>query len=167
MVKIVPSTPDTYPPLESAKLAFEFAIVARQDARAAKLLYRNRLYGLSAFHVQQAVEKATKAIALLMGFVEPTPDNLVIGVGHDTILGVTTSFPDFVEATVKQWDELTTKMNDNADFDKALTIIDGILMALKEAYIHGRGPEGSPEEGGGNENFHCNERAVCPDGRRP
>lgn len=136
MAKIVPLSPDSFPPPESAKLAAEFAILAKQDARAARLLYRNRLYGLSAFHVQQGVEKATKAVTLLMGFVEPTHEQLVRGVGHDSLNSVTVSLADFVEHTIKQWDESQRKAKESSDYAKGLTIVDAVMVALKERYIH-------------------------------
>ena len=141
MAKIVPLTPDSFPPPESAKLAAEFAILARQDARAARLLYRNHLYGLSAFHVQQAVEKATKAVGLLMGLVEPK--DLATVVSHNSLNAVILSLADYVQSIVDNWDASVKKAKGTPDYEKAVVMVDLVMGSIKEYYVK---EASSPEE---------------------
>jgi HEPN domain-containing protein len=124
-------------------LASQFAELAKQDARAARLLYSRHLYGLSAFHCQQGVEKATKAVALLMGLIEPSPEHLVKVVGHNSLNAVILSLADFVELTITQWDATMKAAKESADFDKGVTLIDSVYAQILESYIKGAN---DPEE---------------------
>jgi HEPN domain-containing protein len=54
---------------ENSDLATGFLNCAKDDVEATKLLYEKRLFSLSVYHLQQAVEKTTKACALLLSIV--------------------------------------------------------------------------------------------------
>ncbi|MEM3908054.1 MAG: HEPN domain-containing protein, partial [Nitrososphaerota archaeon] len=54
---------------ENRDLAMEFLKCAKEDIEATKLLYEERLIPLSVYHLQQAVEKTTKAYALALSIV--------------------------------------------------------------------------------------------------
>ena len=67
---------------------------AKEDVRAARLLRRRGLLSLSIYHLQQAVEKATKAYALDFGVVEPR--ELRTKIGHTSPLA-------FLEILKDRW----------------------------------------------------------------
>lgn len=53
--------------------------LAEDDLRASRLLYKDKLYAFSVFHVQQAVEKATKALGILSGHLKAVDSQNEIG----------------------------------------------------------------------------------------
>ena len=54
-------------PDENVHLAESFVLSANDDLRAAEVLYQYSLPALTVYHLQQAAEKVTKALCLLMG----------------------------------------------------------------------------------------------------
>lgn len=54
---------------ENRNLAIEFLKCAKDDIKATKLLYENKVFPLSVYHLQQAVEKITKAYALVLSII--------------------------------------------------------------------------------------------------
>jgi HEPN domain-containing protein len=92
-VKLRPKSPPTR---NVAKLALSLAESGRGDLNASTLLYKHLMYPQAIFALQQTVEKATKAVGLLLGFVKPTTKDLK-GVGHATILGIVLRFAERIE----------------------------------------------------------------------
>jgi hypothetical protein len=76
------------PDRRSVEIAFSFADIAKKDLRASKVLYEKRLYSQSIFQFQQSVEKAAKAVGLLLSLVRPTKEDLTQEVGHTALLSV-------------------------------------------------------------------------------
>lgn len=109
--------------------------MARQDARAAKLLYKHHLYGLSAFHCQQGVEKATKAVGLLMGLIDPTDTHLVKAVGHNSLNAIILRLAEFVQSTITQWDKAMKLAKESPDFEKGVTVLDTFMGSILSAYV--------------------------------
>jgi len=54
----------------TSTLINDLLFVARQDFEASKALYEKKLYSQSVYHLQQCVEKITKAFGLWSGFIE-------------------------------------------------------------------------------------------------
>jgi hypothetical protein len=61
-----------------------FLRTSRDDLRAAIILYEHGIYSLAVFHLQQAVEKATKAQCLLSGIVNMKE---IKKIGHESLRG--------------------------------------------------------------------------------
>jgi len=61
-----------------------YLVASKQDLRASKILYRRHIFALATYHLQQCVEKATKAFVLGTGMatVEEVRD-----IGHDSLKG--------------------------------------------------------------------------------
>lgn len=76
------------PDRKSVDLAFAFAEIAKKDLKASKVLYVNRLYPQAVFGLEQSVEKAVKAVGLLICLVDPTKEALTHETGHATVLRV-------------------------------------------------------------------------------
>ena len=76
------------------KLALAFARIAESDLKVSKLAYKNGFYPQAVFSLQQSVEKATKAVGILMGLVNPDKDDLVGEVGHSTIKAILVRYPE-------------------------------------------------------------------------
>ena len=109
----MPHVGDAYmPSVESVALAKKFSLFAKTDARSARILYGRDLYATAVFHAQQSVEKATKALALLMGLLKPTYDDVVKGVRHESVQAILLRLPDFVDIKIRNWDKA------NIDWDK-------------------------------------------------
>lgn len=53
-----------------AKIAVQLARTAKQDLRAAKVLYENGLYPQAVYMLQQSVEKSVKSFGLMLGLVK-------------------------------------------------------------------------------------------------
>ncbi len=68
---------------EDMSRALELTKLAEDDLKSSKLLYENKLYALSVYHMQQAVEKTAKAYALMFGII--TGDKLK-EIGHESPL---------------------------------------------------------------------------------
>jgi HEPN domain-containing protein len=132
---IVPLSANSFPSPKSAKLAHEFAILARQDGRAAKFLYKHKLYGLSVFHSQQGVEKATKAVGLLMGLIEPTASHLLTVVSHNSLNAITLRLAEYVESIINQWDKTMKIAKESPDFEKGVTMMDTFMALIFSAYV--------------------------------
>jgi hypothetical protein len=79
-----------------AKLALAFAELSASDLDASLILFEHAKYNHAIFLLQQAVEKATKAVGLLLGLVKPTRKDLM-KVGHTTILGILLRYSERVE----------------------------------------------------------------------
>jgi hypothetical protein len=58
------------PKLSDAKVAVQLATTAKQDLRAAKVLYENGLCPQAVYMLQQSVEKAVKSFGLMLGLVK-------------------------------------------------------------------------------------------------
>ena len=58
------------PRLLDAKIAVQLARTAKQDLRAAKVLYENGLCPQAVYMLQQSVEKAVKSFGLMLGLVK-------------------------------------------------------------------------------------------------
>jgi len=58
--------------------------VSRDDLTASKVLHKKRLYSASVYHLQQAVEKATKAFCIGTGLVSAAEAKRI---GHDSLQG--------------------------------------------------------------------------------
>ncbi|MEM0328696.1 MAG: HEPN domain-containing protein [Thermoproteota archaeon] len=54
---------------ENRNLAMGFLKCAKDDIAATKLLYENQVFSLSVYHLQQAVEKTTKAYGLILSII--------------------------------------------------------------------------------------------------
>ncbi len=91
----------------SANLAVSLGELAKADLDASLLLYEHQMYRHSIFTFQQAVEKATKGMGLLLGLVRPDSADLK-KVGHNTILAILLRFPERVEE-LRQQIEATSK----------------------------------------------------------
>ena len=73
----------------------EYLAAAKDDARAAEVLYnRNGQAALTLYHIQQGIEKATKALCLAIGVATPqtlkhhrTPQPLLAALGEDFLGG--------------------------------------------------------------------------------
>lgn len=61
-----------------------FLRTSRDDLAASKLLYEHDLYALAVYHLQQAVEKATKAYCLFSGRITVEE---IKGIRHDSLRG--------------------------------------------------------------------------------
>jgi HEPN domain-containing protein len=61
--------------------AQEFLDLAHQDLTASRLLYDAQIFNLACYHIQQSVEKTTKAYHKLLGILK---DKAIRGTGHDT-----------------------------------------------------------------------------------
>jgi hypothetical protein len=81
---------------KSIELAMMFAKIARQDARASVQLYTSSFLPQAIFAFQQAVEKDSKSVGLLMGFVKPTPNDLK-KVSHISLLGLLLRMPEMID----------------------------------------------------------------------
>ncbi len=78
---------------EAMELARGFLECSRQDIQATRLLYGRQLFPLSVYHLQQAVEKATKAYAL--AFFAISKEDL-IKIGHKSPMA-------FIRMLDKSW----------------------------------------------------------------
>jgi HEPN domain-containing protein len=67
---------------EAAELALEFSHFANMDLRAAETVFRQKLPGVSLYHLQQAVEKASKGFGVLVGASELDLTKLAKEIGH-------------------------------------------------------------------------------------
>jgi HEPN domain-containing protein len=76
------------PSKRGVEIALAFAEIAKKDLRASGILYQNKLYPQATFELQQSVEKAVKAVGLLMGLVRPVKDDLAREVGNASIFSV-------------------------------------------------------------------------------
>ena len=81
---------------KSIELALSFAKIARQDAKASQELYSRSFFPQAVFAFQQAVEKDSKSVGLLMGFIKPTPDDLR-RVSHMSLLGLLLGMPEMLD----------------------------------------------------------------------
>jgi len=70
------------------ELAYSFAKIARKDLHASKALYEKGLYPQAIFYLQQSVEKAVKAVGLLLSLVHPTKRDLTRNVRHASIYAI-------------------------------------------------------------------------------
>lgn len=93
-MSFAPAERAPFPSKETAGLALSFAQLSKNDLDASKLLFQKGLFALAIFHLQQAVEKAAKAVGLMVGLVK-SKDNLTKEVGHRTLLGL------FIQAPTK------------------------------------------------------------------
>jgi HEPN domain-containing protein len=69
---------------EGMALAKGYLNASQQDLRASKVMYKQRMYAQSTYHLQQCAEKATKAY--LLGIGMGTVDE-VRRIGHDSLKG--------------------------------------------------------------------------------
>ncbi len=76
------------PDRQSVEIALAFAEVAKNDLKASRVLYLNRLYPQAVFELEQSVEKAVKAVGLLTSLVSPTREGLTHEAGHATALTI-------------------------------------------------------------------------------
>lgn len=67
---------------ERAELALDFSRFADIDLRAAEAVVRRKLHGISLYHLQQAVEKASKGFGILVGAFELDLTKLAKEIGH-------------------------------------------------------------------------------------
>ncbi|NYZ75860.1 HEPN domain-containing protein [Candidatus Micrarchaeota archaeon] len=79
---------------ENVNLVLEYLDCAEMDLAASEKLYQEQIFSLSAYHLQQAVEKTAKAQALLLGVV--TRKELIGKVSHE-------SPQIFIELLKKEW----------------------------------------------------------------
>ncbi|HEV2137527.1 MAG TPA: HEPN domain-containing protein [Nitrososphaerales archaeon] len=82
------------PGKRSVEMALAFAEIAKKDLRASGVLYEENLFPQAIFELQQSVEKAVKAIGLLMGLVRPIRDDLKREVVHTSIFSTLIRLPD-------------------------------------------------------------------------
>lgn len=82
------------PERRSVELALVFAEMARKDLSASKVLYERKLYPAAIFELEQSVEKAVKAVGLMLGLARPIKEDLTHDVGHATIFGVLVRLPE-------------------------------------------------------------------------
>lgn len=78
---------------ETMELARGFLECSRQDIQATRLLYERQVFPLSVYHLQQAIEKATKAYAL--AFFAISKEDL-IKIGHKSPMA-------FIRMLKKSW----------------------------------------------------------------
>jgi len=78
---------------DSMELARGFLECSKQDIQATRLLYERRIFPLSVYHLQQAIEKATKAYALAF-FVISKED--LTEIGHKSPMA-------FIKMLKKRW----------------------------------------------------------------
>ncbi len=76
------------PDRKNVEVALDFADIAKKDLRASKVLYAERLYPQAVFGLEQSVEKAVKAVGLLICLVDPTKEALTRDAGHATALRI-------------------------------------------------------------------------------
>jgi hypothetical protein len=76
------------------RIVLDYLACAKEDVKASRLLRQKGMLSLSIYHLQQAVEKATKAYALDSGVV--TPQELRTKIGHISPLG-------FLEMMKDRW----------------------------------------------------------------
>ena len=57
--------------LHRLKVAREYLKCAKDDLRAAEILHKNKLHALAVYHLQQAIEKASKTIAIASFSISP------------------------------------------------------------------------------------------------
>jgi HEPN domain-containing protein len=84
-------------PDKNKRLATSFSEMANQDVEASLHLFRLRMYPLSIYHFQQAVEKASKAYGILAGTLQPTSRDLTKQVSHRSLLGIMLRVPEMME----------------------------------------------------------------------
>ena len=92
MKKIQPTTPSP----EVLVLCHGYMYAAREDSWSARILYRHGMSALTIYHIQQAAEKATKALCLSIGLTTPellgkdhrTPRPLLQALGQDLLRGI-------------------------------------------------------------------------------
>lgn len=70
-------------PKKTVKLARDLLHDAEADAKAARILEAEGIVALSVYHLQQSVEKATKAYALALGVLKPSD---LMKIGHKSPL---------------------------------------------------------------------------------
>jgi HEPN domain-containing protein len=93
-----------FPSPKAIELAKSFSLVALEDAIGAKQMFRKKLYSLAVYHLQQSVEKSTKATGLLSGFLHPTVSDLR-AVSHKSVLAVLLRMPAKVEKAKAMFSE--------------------------------------------------------------
>lgn len=84
------------PSPRAVKLAISFAELAKGDAEASWILYQRKKYSQAVYFFQQAVEKDAKAIGLLTKSLNPTREDLVFEVGHNSILAILLRLPELI-----------------------------------------------------------------------
>ena len=65
-----------------AKIAFDYAKIAKADYKAAAILYQKGLYAQAVYNLQQSIEKSVKSFGLMVGIIEPTD---LKDVSHDSV----------------------------------------------------------------------------------
>lgn len=78
------------------EFAEELMFCAEQDTKASRLLFKNRLFSLSMFHLQQSVEKLAKAYLISYGVVD---EQDLKRIGHDspmTFVEIAEVMSDFI-----------------------------------------------------------------------
>lgn len=123
---------------EETTLANEFLKTSRDDLRASEIMYEKGLYALAVYHLQQAVEKATKTYCLAFGMATAAETKRI---GHDSLKGhliyakkLSRFIPEFGQidprcnVDLARADELERRRLEIARFDGAT--IDEILSAF-------------------------------------
>ena len=70
---------------ESINLGIEFLECSKKDIKASKVLYREKQFSASTYHIQQAVEKIAKSFGLYHEFIDIKD---LKHIGHDTLKSV-------------------------------------------------------------------------------
>lgn len=73
---------------ENKEAAKEFLLYALEDIKSAKILYKEKIFSNSVYHLQQAIEKMVKSCALGSGII-PSLEDAKREIGHfvpDTLL---------------------------------------------------------------------------------
>jgi hypothetical protein len=77
-----------------AKVALDFAEIAKKDFTAAKVLYKKHLYAQAVYSLQQSVEKSAKAFGLVLGVLKV---NEVRSVNHRSVYALLLGMETFTE----------------------------------------------------------------------
>ena len=93
------------PKSATAKVAFDFAVIAKKDFLAAKILYREKLYAQAVYALQQSVEKSAKAFGLMLGILKI---NEVRSVSHRSVYALLIGMESFSQQLTASVNWLTT-----------------------------------------------------------
>lgn len=134
------------PERDSAQKASEFGRLALEDARASKLLYKNKFYRQSLFFLQQSVEKSLKAsMALLMPY-DDFKKNVKEEIGHSSPEAIMTLLDNLISSKklenplyLKQLEALAQAIKINKNLRiiyRKYNQILGIIEQPKELFAH-------------------------------
>ena len=128
------------PKAQRDKNAQELLDAARIDLESAKVLYKKRIYSSSTYHLQQAVEKATKTYGLAFNLVtekdftgkigHKTPKVFTLGIKND---GIQTFLPliKLLNPGIKTDITALEKIIETKDMELALTSKEQIMQIIK------------------------------------